>query len=64
MSAAEANAGLYPKYGFGASLLKGVSGFFLGAIPRYFTNKAIENWTRSGFFKMLKEGAQIEQGDI
>lgn len=64
MSATEANVGLYPKYGLGASLLKGVSGFFLGVIPRYFTNKAIENWTRTGFFKMLKEGAQIEQGDI
>ena len=60
----EAKVALYPKYGLGASILKGVTGFFLGVVPRYFTNKAIENWTRSGFFKILKEGTQIEQGDI
>jgi hypothetical protein len=47
-----------------AAILKGVTGFFLGVVPRYFTNKAIENWTKSGFFKILKEGTQIEHGEI
>jgi uncharacterized protein YneR len=60
----EVKVGLYPKYGFGASILKGFTGIFLGVVPRYFTNRAIDNWSKSGFFKMLKEGIQIEQGDI
>jgi hypothetical protein len=55
---------LYPKRSLGASILKGVTGFFLGVVPRYFTGKAIDNWSKSGFFKALKEGTQIEQGDI
>jgi uncharacterized protein YneR len=60
----EAKVALYPKYGLGASILKGVTGFFLGVVPRYFTHKAIDNWSKSGFFKTLKEGTQVEQGDI
>lgn len=64
LSAEEAKVGLYPKYGLGASILKGVTGFFLGVVPRYFTHKAIDSWTKSGFFKTLKEGTEIEQGDI
>jgi uncharacterized protein YneR len=64
LSATEAKVGLYPKYSLGASILKGVTGFFLGVVPRYFTSKAIDSWSKSGFFKTLKEGTEIDQGDI
>jgi len=63
-SAEEAKVGLYPKYGIGASILKGVSGYFLGVVPKYFTHKAIDNWSRSGFLKAVREGTDIEQGEI
>lgn len=64
LSCTEAKVCLYPKRSLGASILKGVTGFFFGVVPRIVTSKAIDNWSRSGFFKALKEGTQIEQGDI
>jgi len=64
LSCTEAKVCLYPKRSLGASILKGVTGFFFGVVPRYFTSKAIDNWSRSGFFKALKEGTQIEPGDV
>jgi len=64
LSATEAKVVLFPKYSLGASILKGVTGFFLGVVPRYFTHKAIDSWSKSGFFKTLKEGTEIDQGDI
>jgi hypothetical protein len=45
----EAKVALYPKYGLGASILKGVTGFFFRVVPRYFTHKTIDNWSKSSF---------------
>lgn len=64
LSCIEAKVGLYPKRSTGALILKGVAGFFLGVVPRLVTFKAIDNWSKSGFFKTMREGTQIEQGDI
>jgi hypothetical protein len=55
---------LYPKHSLGSSILKGVAGFTLGFVPRLFAFKAIDSWNKSGFFKSLKEGTQVDQGDI
>src|SRR6266704_5700001 len=64
LSTANAKVGLYPKYGLGTSILKGVTRAFLGPVPRYFTERAINNWSRAGFFQTLSQEMQVEGGDV
>ena len=56
-------AGLFPAYEAGVSTLKEIVGQFVGDFSMV-TDIAIEVLASSGFFKTLKEEAQIEAGDV
>lgn len=56
--------GLYPKHSLGYSIAKFAAGRVLGVVPRFFTMKALDSYSKSGFFSTIKDGSQIEPGEI
>ena len=60
----ESRVVLIPKHSLGSQILKGVAGFTLGVVPKFFTFRAIDSWNKSGFFKTIHQGTSIEQGEI
>lgn len=64
LSQKNGKAGISPKYGSGAKILKEITGFFLPDLAAAITNGSINGWVQSGFIRTFKEGVQVEQGDI
>jgi hypothetical protein len=60
LSERESYITLAPKYSAGASILKEVSGVFLGFAPNFL----VQNALKSRFAQSMKDGANIEQGDF
>lgn len=64
LSQKNAKAGISPKYGSGAKILKEITGVFLPDLAAAITDGAIDGWVQSGFIRTFKEEAQVEQGEI
>lgn len=60
----KAYVGLYPKHSLGYSIAKFAAGRVLGVVPRFFTMKALDSYSKSGFFSAVREGSQIDPGEI
>jgi len=56
--------GLYPKHSLGYSIAKFAAGRVLGVIPKFFTMKAMDGYSKSSFFSTVGAGSDINAGEI
>ena len=56
--------GLYPKRSLGFSIAKFAAGRVLGVIPKFFTMKALDSYSKSSFFNTIRENSEINPGEI
>ena len=64
MSETDIKASISPTLSAGAIALKFVAGQFLGVFPKYFANKAINNWNNKALFQTLEADMDIEEGEV
>ena len=60
----ETYVALYPKHSLGFKVAKFAVGRILGVVPRFFTMKALDSYSRSGFFNTVRENSEINPGEI